>query len=46
MGSPWLPMGSYLVRMKRTAYIKLFKHLPGLQEPIFGPKIRKNMKYR
>ncbi len=29
MGSPWLPTGSYSVRMKRAAPKKLFKPLPG-----------------
>ncbi len=32
-------MGSNLARMSPTASRDLSKYLPGLQEPIFGPKI-------
>ncbi len=34
MGSPWLPTGSYSVRMKRTAPKKLSKCLPDLWDTI------------
>ena len=40
MGSPWMDMGSYFVRMKRTASRKLFQVLPALQDPY---KIQKHM---
>ncbi len=35
MGSPWLAMGPYSVRMKRTTFRKRFKYLPG---PFSAPK--------
>ena len=41
MGSIWLDMGSYLVRMKRTGSRKLSKCLPDLWDPTKIQKIRK-----
>ena len=41
MGSIWLDMGSYLVRMKRTGSRKLSKCLPDLWDTI---KIKKTVK--
>ena len=38
MGSPWLPMGPYSVRMKRTASRKVFKYLPVAPGQVSGPK--------
>ena len=42
MGSIWLDMGSYLVRMKRTGSRKLSKCLPDLWDTIKIKKIMKN----
>ena len=42
MGSIWLDMGSYLVRMKRTGSRKLSKCLPDLWDTIKIGKIMKN----
>ena len=39
MGSIWLDMGSYLVRMKRTGSRKLSKCLPDLWDTIKIKKI-------
>ena len=44
IGSPWLGLGSNSARMDPTAYRNLFKPLPALREPIFGPKISKYLK--
>ena len=38
MGSPWLRLSSNSARMNPTASRNLFKPLPALREPIFGPK--------
>ena len=42
MGSMWLDMGSYLVRMKRTGSRKLSKCLPDLWDTIKIPPPKKN----
>ena len=42
MGSIWLDMGSYLVRMKRTGSRKLSKCLPDLWDTIKIQKVLKN----
>ena len=42
--SPWLDMGSYFVRMKRTTSRKLFQLLPGLQDPYKTQKYANNTK--
>ncbi len=44
IGSPWLGLGSNLARMNPTASRNLFKRLPALREPVFGPKSKKNVK--
>ena len=41
MGSTWLDMGPYSVRMKRTGSRKLSKCLPDPWDPIKIKKIRK-----
>ena len=40
-GGWWLATGSYSVEMKRTTSRKLFRHLPGLQDPTNVKKRRK-----
>ena len=37
IGSPWLGLSSNSARMNPTASRNLFKPLPALREPIFGP---------
>ena len=44
MGSTWLDMGPYSVRMKRTGSRKLSKCLPDLWDPIKIKKSRKSWK--
>ena len=44
MGSTWLDMGPYSVRMKRTGSRKLSKCLPDLWDTIKIKKIQKNQK--
>ena len=46
IGSPWLGLGSNSARMDPAAYRNLFKPLPALREPIFGPKISKYLSVR
>ena len=39
MGSPWLRLSSNSARMNPTASKNLFKPLPALREPTWGPYI-------
>ena len=43
MGSPWLPMDPYSVRIKPTASGRLCKHLPGPPRQVFGLSLTKHI---
>ena len=44
IGSPWLGLSSNSARMNPMASRHLFKPLPALLEPAFGPKSQKKLK--